>query len=280
MRSTLGILVLLIGSAGLAAQDLEPNLVRAARRLSGALAQRLVEEPTPHAGLHLEAVPGTPAIVFGTVAQTLEEDGFRLTLGGAEPGPDHLHLQLSATTVSDHGRVTLETPDGRLRIACNYGDADWVDEIGSDQLVVEGPFRSSAGEARAAAWDEAWRRVAQRINDPDLGVFGADALDAWPISCFVGWADAPEGRVYRAWAGLRPDARGVARLQRRLDELQDGRRAAFLVRSGLTVLLALVLLISCTAMDLRTRGYMTGTLRIGFGILFLIGFLACWGVQA
>jgi hypothetical protein len=280
MRSTLGILVLLVGSAGLTAQDLEPNLARAAQRLSGALARRLVGDPGQHTGLDIEPLPGTSASALGTVARTLGEDGFRLTLGGAEPRAGYLLLRLSASEGAGGGRVALETPDGSLHLVCSHGDADWVDEVDSDRLVIQGPFRSSAAEAREAAFEETWRRVVRRLENPDLDTLGPEALDAWPISCFVGWSDAPEGRVYRAWVGLRPDARGAARLERQIEETRDGRREAFLVRSGLTVLLALVLLFSCTAMDLRTRGYMTGTLRIGFGILFLIGSLACWGVQA
>ena len=42
------------------------------------------------------------------------------------------------------------------------------------------------------------------------------------------------------------------------------------------VLLALAMGFAYVGTDLKTRGYMTGTLRFLFGILFLIGVFVCW----
>jgi hypothetical protein len=272
--------VFLLGGSAVA-QDMEPSLNRAAGNLAARLSQFLPGvDPAPSA-LALVADRDTEPAVVGALAKALTEDGYRVVFGRHAAADDHvLTIKVSSGSSETPGRITLDIESGQgRRMVCLYGDATWLEDTPRGAIQVEGPFRASRDAAVEAAYEQAWARFRARHPEAATGDSSRPMLHSAARRLIVTFASAPAGqRVYRAHLQVMPDKSFVRALERKATRLHTKRLwQPWKLAAGLLAL-AFVLGFAYVGTDLKTRGYMTGTLRVLFGILFLIGVFFCWRV--
>lgn len=265
------------------AQDLEPTRARALRALSAQVVQALPGLGRAVSALALRPAPGTPAAAQGAMARALLEDGFRVELAGEGiPAPDVLELDFSVGSDREYGLVTLRVVgiEG-LRWSRRFGTATWVEDSDPGRLVVEGPFRSDRATASAAARRQLLRRVRAGLNlaPSEVPEIQKILFQGFCVQEFQAEALSEDGDpVYRSFVAAHVGEPGQALLEQVVTEAR--RRAARRpwIRGGCAIALVIALGLAYLRTDLRTRGYMTGRLRVLFGILLVAGLFACWGV--
>ena len=271
--------LLLCGSA--TAQDMEPTLTRAAGNLAAKIGQVLPAlDPVPGA-LVLVPERGTDPAVVGALATALADDGYRVMIGRSSVVEGRvLGIRIATDARSTPARIALELEGTETpRLVCLHADATWLEAVPQGAIQVEGPFRVDREAAVEAAFDQAWVRFKARLPSEAASDVGPTVLHTSPRRLIVTHASAPGGRkVYRAHLQVLPDARVLHNLERRAMHIRDSRFWKPWKRAGVLLVLALVLGVVFVGSDLKTRGYMTGTLRVLFGILFSIGVVVCWRV--
>ena len=269
-------LLLLLPASG---QDLEPTLVRAAGRIGDQLVDSLPDRGEHLTALAVVAEPGCCGEVASALVGALVDRGFKITEAaarGARTGV--LVLRVSLVMGEPHRRLTVETAgDEPRRFVCSFGEASWADERTDDALLIQGPLRGAPEEAVDAARDLARRRAMSRA-----GLTAApgdiDILRRIAHRTFVGAEQRETGRLHRAFVRLELGPHAVRRVKRAVDD-EDRRRAIIpWARVGGVVALVAILGLSYLSLDLRTKGYMTGRLRLLFGTLWVLGAGVCWSV--
>jgi hypothetical protein len=273
----LTILAVVVACGRPAAQDLEPNRERAAQNVAAALGRDLLGRvPAPDS---LRVLPRTGASeANAAVRSAISEAGFRLV---DAPGAGTLELQAWSEGSAPRERLVIETvePEPR-RFACAFGNADWIAQTGP-ALVVEGPWSKSPAEALHAARERAFEHLLRRASTKPVAQAQKAALGFHrdPGRTFVAESAADEGvRLYRAWCEVPDPGSVVKRLRRELARAERKLALEPWVRGGGTAVLAAVLGLLYLRTDWRTRGYLTGRLRLLFAILFVAGAGFCWRV--
>ena len=283
MKTILSCITLLSLAGAGYGQEMEPNLRRAAGRLAARLAQMLPGiEPSPEM-LVLEPVHRLDSRILGAVAGALSDDGYRIHLGRDWAGDaDALRIVVGGTRERRGGVIELSLGDtAGTRLRCAFANADWLDDATPGLIRVESTFKSDRAAAVDAAFASAWHRLRARHGFRTSDARGLDLLRDAPRRLVVTWAAAPGGeKVYRAHLHLKPERRMLRRLVRESRRAERRRAVAPWMKFGGIAALALILGLGYAATDLRTRGYLTGTLRLAFGILFVIGAAVCWRVIA
>ena len=269
---------LLLLAASLPAQDMEPNLSRAAHRVTARLATLVAAVDPPPRALHLIPVPGTDPGILGAISDQLLADGFRVILDASgETGFDALDIRVSGSLEEGRGRLVLDVGDERL--VCFFKDAEWLDAPPEGAVTVESGFHVDREEALEEAWRLSWRSLAARHGLELPWPVARRMLERMKRRLCVTFSSASEGtRVWRAHLQLLPDAHTLHALEGK-SRFRTWVRilAPWLALLGILAM-GLVLGLAYALLDLRTRGYMTGTLRVVFGILFLAGAYVCWRV--
>jgi hypothetical protein len=257
-------------SAALAAQDLTPNLARAAAETAREAARELPWKAPAAKSLRVAAADRNSTKAAEAVALRLADAGFR---GDADGAAD---LTLTVAVKREKGARTLETTaDGPVSFsyAVRYADAEWVDDPAlRDRVVMGGEARTEAealGAVRAAARD----RLAAKYPRFAATKRGRRALSAEPDATFVArTGDGAETR-FRAYALCPADGRDWAR-----DEAAAARAAtrAPWIKSGLTAAAGLVFFALYKGADWITRGWRSRALGALFGSLFAAAAFGFW----
>lgn len=260
-------------------QDLEPTLVRAASRIGDHLVNTLPDRAEALAALAVVPDRDVRREAGEALVGALVDRGFKVVeaeAGRARAGV--LVLKLSVVPGEPHPRLIVETyEDEPQRFVCAFGDACWADEKSDDALLIEGPLRGDPDAAVDAARDLARRRFMSRAGVRSAGR-DIDILCRIAYRTFIGAEQRETGRSHRAFIRLELDPQAIRRVRRAIDH--EDRRQAIIpwARAGGALALALILGLSYLSLDLRTKGYMTGRLRLLFGTLCALGAGVCWSV--
>jgi hypothetical protein len=260
-------------------QDLEPTLVRAASRIGDRLVEVLPDSAESVSALAVVSDGVSQREAEEAIVGALIDRGFKVVEAEAgHTGVGVLALRLTVVPGELHQRLVVETcEDQPQRFVCAFGDASWADEKTDGSLLIEGPLRDDPEEAVDAA-----RALARRRFTSRAGVRSAeghiDILRRVAHRTFVGSEQRETGRLHRAFVRLEADPQAIRRVQIAID-YEDRRQAVIpWARGGGVLALVLIFGLSYLSLDLRTKGYMTGRLRLLFGTLCVLGAGVCWSV--
>lgn len=277
----LAIALALISAVPASGQDLEPTLVRAAARIGDQLVDRLPDRAGAVKALAVVPDWGARREAGQAVIGALVDKGFKVVdAESARSRDDVLFLKVSVVSGEPNERLVVETREkDPQRFVCAYGNADWADEKTEEMILIVGPLRRDPAEATDAARREARRRVMSRagVADAEADV-DVDVLRRVPLRTFVGAVQQETVRLHRAFLRVDLGRDAIRRVQRATE--REERRQAIVpwARAGGMLALALILGLSYVCADLKTKGYMTGRLRLLFGTLFALGAGVCWSV--
>lgn len=270
------LLAVLLASSPGSAQDLEPNLQRAAKNLVGELARTLPGWDQPPESLQVLAGRGVDRAAWEVFEDALRGAGFRVV---DRAGRRTLGFRVWAERAAPNRRLLVESvEDAPTRFVCDYADTTWMDRPEPDDVIVEGSLARDPDRALASARRKARLRVLRRIGVGMSEGKDLDVLDGLPVATFVAREQAEGAPLYRAFLKVTPTTNQVARLKGRVETRRTLRLLSPWLRVGATLVLGLLLGFFYLRTDLKTRGYMTGRLRLLFGILFLIGTGVCWRI--
>ncbi len=260
-------LLLLISAEEALSQPVVATPGRAMERLVANLVAALPAiDPVPSALLLVSLGSAEASAEF---RRRLSEEGFSLT---DRPGPGVLELTWHELG-TDQFRLAI-TGEPTRSWTGRYGDAACSENPQPDLVVTTGRSSRSLREARASARQNLVDQVSARIAEPGLG---SEAHLLWTSDHREFVAEEPNaaGASYCVSLGYHLTSERAQELRGALSATRRAHFRGVLLRSAGTLGILVAAALACVALDLRTRGWMTRRLRIGFSLsaLFLVSYL-------
>lgn len=271
--SVFGICLALLAATPAVGQHLAPHADGALELLRAAVVRDLPFAAPEARGLAVLAADQASLPMARRLAAGLAAEGF--TLGDhEEEGMQALVLRHQIDR--EGGRLEVRDPGGDLEVVVHHGRAEWARGEDPDRLLVTGPMAPDAGRALEGAWRRLRPQAAHWLGVTEDEVDQLRTRDRLHLERTTLAAERDGVTVHQGWMALErtPDHRDSLRHALRAQEAARGRER--LVRAALSLGVALLSMGAFVVSDFRTRGYLTGRLRLLFATLCVLGVGLVW----
>lgn len=250
--------------------DVEPTHEAAVERLVARVVEELPHRAPSAEGLHVIGRTSAARGIARAVERGLQAEGFRVLESGDGGSFGFLATEHSDDRGGALELMALADPEWVIRVA--HGRAGWTLERDAPVRVVLGHWHPAVDGARRTAWTNALEAFARACDVPSDTPGFERALRRLDAESFVSSRVVEGVRLHRVHLGIPADDRSLSRLTRAIAHAAAEAREEAWRRGGAGALASLLLGLLYLRLDLATRGYMTGRLRL----LFLLLLAGAW----